>query len=113
MLASCLKQFTNLLVGMHSLIKAGFDALCDLHQLAARTLYALIKSGLIFRQFLIKSSRLNNRAAQYIFEQIVAAAVLANLLAAWGGVIAARATGLSETDSPFVTRPLALLPGRS
>ena len=44
---------------------------------------------------------------------IVAAAVLANVLAAWGGVIAARATGLSQTDSPFVTRPLALLPGRS
>ena len=44
---------------------------------------------------------------------IIAAAVLANVLAAWGGLIAARATGLSATDTPFITGPLALIPRRS
>ena len=41
---------------------------------------------------------------------IIAAAVLANLLAAWGGVIATRATDLVRIDLPLVKTPRKVLP---
>lgn len=44
---------------------------------------------------------------------IILAAVLANVLAAWGGLIAARATGLSRVTWPLITVPLGLIPNRS
>ncbi|NNE53622.1 MAG: MATE family efflux transporter [Sulfitobacter sp.] len=43
---------------------------------------------------------------------IIAAAVLANVLAAWAGVVAARGTGLLQTDNALLTLPLKVIPAR-
>jgi putative MATE family efflux protein len=46
------------------------------------------------------------------FPGIVAAAVLANLLGAWAAIVAARGTGLLESESRFLVLPLRALPLR-
>ncbi|WP_295314479.1 MATE family efflux transporter [Roseobacter sp.] len=47
------------------------------------------------------------------FPGVVVAAILANVLGAWGGLVATRATGLIATDTLLINAPRRLLPGQS
>lgn len=51
-------------------------------------------------------------ALTFGFGGIVAAAVMANVMAAWGGLIATRATGLLRLETPLIDVPVSLLPGQ-
>lgn len=51
-------------------------------------------------------------ALTFGFGGIVAAAVVANVVGAWGGLIAARATGLLDIETPLVDAPRRMLPGQ-
>ena len=50
-------------------------------------------------------------ALTFGFAGIVGAAVLANVLAAWGGLVATRATGLLALDTSLIDGPVSMLPG--